>query len=452
MTNPATPTLEERLDSLRAALEANDIAGALAILQNLHPSDQAELLDELEAADQVTILPALDPGNSADILEEMDEDKAAELVAALPTDTVISIVDEMEPDEAADLLGDLKPDQARAVLAGVEDPEELRPLLLHPDDSAGGLMTSEFLALRRRTSVAEAIQAIRDWQPKTDTLSDLYVIDREGRLCAVVNLRELIAAPPEAQMVDIMDPDVISVRLGTDQEAVAQIMSRYSLLTLPVVDTNNVLVGIITIDDVVDVLEDEATEDIQRLGGAEPLDRPYLDTPVFSVARKRVGWLMLLFVTESLTGSVLRHFEGELQAVVALSFFIPLLIGTGGNAGSQTTSTIIRALAVGDVRRRDALRTLWHELRIGLLLALSMGAIAYGRALLWGTGGQLALAVAMSILAIIIWANSLGALLPMGAAAAGIDPTVVSGPAMSTLVDATGLFIYFTVAGVVLGL
>ncbi|MGW8319004.1 MAG: magnesium transporter, partial [Candidatus Promineifilaceae bacterium] len=265
MTNPATPTLEERLDSLRAALEANDIAGALAILQNLHPSDQAELLDELEAADQVTILPALDPGNSADILEEMDEDKAAELVAALPTDTVISIVDEMEPDEAADLLGDLKPDQARAVLAGVEDPEEIRPLLLHPDDSAGGLMTSEFLALRRRTTVAEAIQAIRDWQPKTDTLSDLYVIDREDRLCGVVNLRELIAAPPESQMADIMAPDVISVRLGTDQEAVAQIMSRYSLLTLPVVDTNNVLVGIITIDDVVDVLEDEATEDIQRL-------------------------------------------------------------------------------------------------------------------------------------------------------------------------------------------
>ena len=452
MTQLAALVLDTRLQELRAALEKNDLTEALAIMQTLQPPDQADLLDELEPADQITLLPAFQPADSADILEELDDDRAAELVGALSTATAVRIIDEMEPDEAADLLGDLEPTQARQVLDRLEDAEELRPLLLHADDSAGGLMTSEFLALRRRTSAADALTAIRAWQPKSDTLSDLFVIDGDGRLCGVVSMRQLIIATPEALMLDIMDPDPVWVSVGTDQEACAQQMSHYSLLVLPVVNAAHELVGVITIDDVVEVLEAEATEDIQRLGGAEPLKRPYLDTPVFSIARKRLGWLMLLFVTESLTGSVLRFFEGELQAVVALSFFIPLLIGTGGNAGSQTTSTIIRALAVGDVRKRDALAAFWHELRVGILLAAVLAAIAYGRALLWGTTPDLALAVSLSILTIVIWANSLGALLPMGAAALKIDPTVVSGPAMSTLVDATGLFIYFTIARLIIGL
>lgn len=452
--NPSNTSyaFDERLLQLRTALEANDLAAALALLETFQAPDQAELLDELAAGDQMLLLPEMEPEASADILEEMDDDRAAELVAAMPTATAVRIIEEMEPDEAADLLGDLEPAQAQAVLAKLEDADEIRPLLLHADDSAGGLMTSEFLALRRRTSAADALAAVRAWQPKTDTLSDLFVIDQNGRLCGVVSLRQLIIAEPTDPVIDIMDPEPVWVTVGTDQETCAQLMARYSLLALPVVTSAHNLVGVITIDDVVDVLEAEATEDIQRLGGAEPLERPYLDTPVLGIARKRIGWLLLLFVTESLTGSVLRLFESELQAVVALSFFIPLLIGTGGNAGSQTTSTIIRALAVGDVRKRDALAAFWHELRIGLVLAAVMAGIAYGRALLWGTSPALALAVALSILAIVVWANCLGALLPLAAAALKIDPTVVSGPAMSTLVDATGLFIYFTVARLVIGL
>jgi magnesium transporter len=249
-----------------------------------------------------------------------------------------------------------------------------------------------------------------------------------------------------------MDPEVISVPAGTDQEEVARIMSHYDLLALPVINGNRKLLGVITIDDVVDVLEDEATEDIQRFGGAEPLTEPYLRTRIFSIARKRIGWLLLLFVTESLTGTVLRHFETELQTVVALAFFVPLLIGTGGNAGSQTTSTIIRAIALGEVEIRDALRALWHEFSVGLALGLGMSVVAYLRALAWGSSQGLALTVSVSILVIVIWANTLGALLPLLAARLKIDPTVVSGPVMSTLVDATGLFIYFTIAGLVIGL
>jgi len=276
------------------------------------------------------------------------------------------------------------------------------------------------------------------------------VVDRNGILVGVVNLRQLIVSDPQVLMSEIMDSDVISVVAGTDQEEVARLMSRYDLLALPVVDATGVLVGVINFDDVLDVLEEEVTEDIQRLGGAQPLDEPYLRTGALTVARKRIGWLMLLFLTESLTGTVLRHFQDELQAVVALAFFVPLLIGTGGNAGSQTTSTLIRALAVRDIRVGDTLRALWHEIRVGVMMGLGMAAIAYLRALLWGSGPPLALTVSLAILTIVVWANALGAVLPMIAAKVGIDPTIVSGPVMSTLVDATGLFLYFTIARLML--
>ncbi len=446
------PVLENILARMRVSLERDDLRGAVAILQSLRPADQAEIFSELDDSDQAALLPELDPADSADILEELDDEEAAELVASLSTDTIIRIVDEMEPDEAADLLGDIRPERAQAVLAGLEDPEEVRPLLLHPDDSAGGLMTSEFLVLKRRMTAAEAIEAIRSWRPDAETIYYLFVVDRIGRLCGVVNLRQLIVADPNTRVGDIMKTDVISVRAGADQEDVARLMTRYDLLALPVVDFDNTLLGVITFDDVVDVIEDETTEDIQRLGGAQPLDRPYLDTDVFTVTRKRFGWLVLLFVTGTLTGSVMRLFQNELNSVVALTFFVPLLIGTGGNAGSQTTATIIRALAVGDVDFTDALRALWHELRTGILLGAAMAVAAYIRAITWDMSQVLAMTVSLAIFAIVLWANSIGSILPLIASRLGIDPTVVSGPLMSTLVDATGLFIYFTIARILLGL
>jgi len=447
-----TPILDDVLVQLRDALEKDDLATAAAIIEALRPPDQADLFTELDDEDQVALLPKLNPADSADILEEMDNEEAAELVAALSTEAIIRIVDEMEPDEAADLLGDIHPQQAQEVLAGLEDPEEVRPLLLHPDDSAGGLMTSEFLALRRRMTAGEAIRALREWRPEDEAIYYLFVIDRIGRLCGVVSLRHLVLAETETPLENIMDPEVISVQVGTDQEECARLMTRYDLLALPVVDADGVLLGIITIDDVVDVLEEETTEDIQRLGGALPLGRSYLDTGVGTVAWKRIGWLLLLFLTATLTGSVMLIFQDELKAVVALAIFIPLLIGTGGNAGSQTTATIIRALATGDIDTGDALRVFWHEVGVGLVLGLGMAAAAFVRAITWEPDRELALTVSASILAIVLWANGVGSLLPLLAARFRIDPTVVSGPVMSTVVDATGLFIYFSIARFMLGL
>ncbi len=445
--------LDAVLDQIRAALEQEDLSSAVSIIEALRPSDQAEVFAGLDDADQIVLLPQLQPDDSADILEKMDDQEVAELVTNLPTETLIRIVDEMEPDEAADLLGDIPQARADLILSGLQDPDEIHPLLLHPDDSAGGLMTSEFLALRRRMTARDAIAAIRAWQPDAETIYNLFVIDAEGRLCGTVSLRKLVIADPPATLDSIMDPEVISVTVGIDQEECARIMGRYDLVALPVVDLDRRLLGVVTIDDVVDVLVQEATEDIQRLGGAQPLGRSYLDTSVWLVTRKRIGWLLLLFITGSLTASVMSLFEGVLESAIVLSYFVPLLIGTGGNAGSQTTTTIIRALAVGDIQLRDALKALWHELNVGLLLGLGMALVAYLRVITTaGATPPIALTVSLAIMTVVIWANGIGALLPLAATRLGIDPTVVSGPVMSTLVDATGLLIYFMMASALLGL
>jgi magnesium transporter len=441
---------ESILAQIQDALEKNDVNSAMQVLDALRTQDQAEVFNELADDDKITLLPFMDPSVSADIMEELEDEEVAELFNNLDSESAIRIVDEMDPDEAADLLGDMSNEQAEKILAGMENPEEVRPLMLHPDDSAGGLMTSEFIALRTKMTAADAIEVLRTYKPDSEDIYYLFIVDSDDILAGVVGLRDLITADPKLHLDEIMDTQVVTVTAGTDQEECAHLISKYNLLALPVITENRKLIGVITVDDVIDVLEDETTEDFQRLGGAIPLETSYLNTGTWTIAKKRIGWLMLLFITGSLTGTVMRMFEGELAAVVALSYFIPLLIGTGGNAGSQTTSTIIRALSIGDIHISDALVSLWHELRVGLMLGLGMSVFAYIRAITWGTTPGLAVAVALSIIAIVVWANMSGAVLPLLAAKLKIDPTVVSGPLMSTLVDATGLFIYFTIAKLVL--
>jgi len=444
--------LDQTLAQVRAYLENNDLAGAITLIEALRPPDQADVFEELHPTHQQVLLPRLGVEDAANILEELENEDAAEVASRLDLETLAPILDEMASDEAADLLGDLLPERATGALAQMADAGGVQALLVFPDDSAGGLMTTEFLALRRDMTVAEALAVVRQWAPEAEAGYYLFVVNQDGRLCGAVSLLDLIKAPRTARLGEVMDADVIFIRADADQEECARLMARYDVMTLPVVDASRRLLGIITVDDLVDVLEDEATEDIQRLGGTLPLERRYLDTSVLQVAWKRVGWLLLLFVTETFTGSVLRHFEGVLSAEVALAFFVPLLIGTGGNAGSQTTATIIRALAVGHVDWRDVLQVFWHESRAGLLLGLAMAALGFIRALTWGTALPLALAVSATLLAIVLWANMMGSLLPLVANRLQIDPAIVSGPFMSTLVDATGLFIYLTMAKMILRL
>ena len=444
--------LDEILEHLQVALESQNWVEAANIIRPLHAADQAAIYDFLNDDQQTALRDHLNAEELAGILVKLDDGLVAELVEEMPTDEAIRIVDEMDPDDAADLLGDIDPEKAEAILAGLDDPDEIHPLLIHPDDTAGGLMTSEYLALRRRMTVDEAINAIRAWQPVSETIFYLFVVDAQGKLSGVVSMRQLIITAANTPLIDIMNPGVRSVLVGTDEEECARMMSHYDLLALPVVDENNTLLGIVTIDDVVDVLKETATEDIQRFGGSEPLEGAYLNTAILTVVRKRVGWLLLLFVTGSLTSTVLRLFESDLEALVELAFFVPLLIGTGGNAGSQATSTIIGALAMGDIRLGDGLKTLWHELRIGLTLGVILAIFAFVRVLILGISPAFSLTVAVSIFSIVVWANALGSLLPLIVTRLRLDPAAVSGPVMSTLVDATGLLIYFSVARFMLGL
>ncbi len=446
------PVLEEVLEQMRSALDTDDLAEASTLIESLRPADQAEVFADLNDNHQAILLPKINPADAADIIEELYDEDAAEIAVQLPLRTLVKIVDEMEPDEAADLLDDMDPVQATALLTKLRAADKIKHLIDYPDDTAGGLMTSSYLALQRRWTAQRSIEAIRAWHPDEETIYYLFVTDRLGRLMGVVNLRQLIVATPQTRIMDIMNKEVISVTAETDQEDCAELMQRYDLLALPVVDENQILLGIITIDDLVDVLQDEASEDIQRLAGAEPLERAYLDTSIWRITRKRIGWLLLLFFTATLTGWVMDAYQAQLQTVVALAIFIPMLIGTGGNAGSQTTTTIIRAIAVGDVEWRDAWRVWLHEVGVGLIMGLGMGIIAFGLVIVWGQNMEMAATVAVSILAIVLWATGAGSLLPLIASRLKIDPTVVSGPAMSTLVDATGLFIYFNIARLILGI
>jgi magnesium transporter len=440
-------------ERIQSALDEQRLPDALAILLDLHPADQAELFNLLDEEAQAYLFSQLDAPATADLLEELEDDEVLEAVEALTTEQLADVLDEMEPDEAADLLGDLPAGQVSEILAQMEDADEVVPLLGYPDETAGGLMTTWFIALRRHTTAEQAIRFLRQVSPDMDVPYYLYVVDREKRLIGIVGLRELVVSAPDARMETIMEPEVIYVTVGMDQEEVARKMARYDLANMPVVDDQNRLLGVITHDDLVDVLEDEATEDFLRLGAVEsgPLeDRPYWSQRIYDLVRSRFVWLLVLFVAETFTGIVLRHYQTQLEAVVALSFFIPLLIGTGGNAGSQTVATVIRALALQEVRPKDAMRVWWREARVGILLGILIGAAGYARALIWGVTPEMALTVGITVAVICTWATTVAALIPILASALRMDPTIISGPLMTTLIDGTGLIIYFSLAALIL--
>jgi len=445
-------TYDRAVKRIREALEEGRFSEAVSFLVELHPADQAEVFALLDDEEQDMLLPGLDIAATADLLEEMEDDEVLEAVEGLSTERLADVLDEMEPDEAADLIGDLSPEQRTEVLAQMEDADEVLPLLGYPDETAGGLMTTWFIALRRHTTAEQAINFLRQLSPDTKVPYYLYVVDRLQRLIGVVGLRQLVVASPETEMEAILNPDVIFVEVGADQEEAARIMVRYDLSTLPVVDDLKRLLGVITFDDIVDVLEDEATEDMLRMGGIESsqvLSTPYWDQHIFQVVRSRFVWLLLLFVTGMFTGTIMHHFQEQLTLVVALTFFIPLLIGTGGNAGQQTIAMVIRALALREVRPKDAHRVWWREAKAGLLLGAMLGSVAFLGVFAWSRDLRLALTVGITVAAICTWANSVASLVPLLASGLGIDPTVISGPLMTTLIDGTGLIIYFTLAGLI---
>lgn len=439
---------------IEAQLATNDLDALREFLKSAHPADIADLLEDFDEEERVVIFTALLPDAAAEVLDETSIEITREIVDAVPGETIADLLDALPMDDAAEVLSDLNQEQAEHIIALMqpEDAAEVEILLAYPEETAGRLMNTKIVRLNVEWTVDETFQRLRGIDPEVETLSYLYAVDSAENLVGVVPLRNLITAPPEMRIKEILLPNVISVRVDTDQEEVARVVSQYDFVAIPVVDADGKLMGIVTHDDVVDILEEESTEDFQRFGGSEPLEDSYLSTSIFTIVRKRVGWLMILFLTGTLTGTVMRFFQHELETAVALSFFIPLLIGTGGNAGSQTTSTIIRAMAVGEARFEDTLKLLWHELRAGMLLGLAMGIMGFIRAMTSGNDIPLSLTVAVSLFSLVVWSNSMGSLLPPLAARLKFDPALISGPMMSTLVDATGLFIYFSLARIIIGL
>ena len=315
-------------------------------------------------------------------------------------------------------------------------------------------MGSEMCIRDRTMTVGDALKHIRSVAREKESIYACYIMDPQtDRLLGAVSLRDLVMAELERPVTEVMRPRPVTVNVHDDQELVAKKISKYNLLAVPVLEDDLSVVGFVTVDDIIDVMIEEQTEDILRMAAVEPgaLDKPYFDNPIFRVVRKRIGWLLLLFVAGTLTSAVLHRFENELAAVVALAFFIPLLIGTGGNAGAQTVMTVIRSLSLGEFGVKQAWRVVLREATTGMLVGLMVGAVAFGQALLWRAPLALAITVSVTMFAICLWSTTVGSLIPIAAERFGVDPAVLSAPLITTLVDATGLVIYFTIAKIILG-
>jgi magnesium transporter len=448
--------LHKLLERIHLRLDES-MVGIADQLADLDAADLAELINQLTVVEAATVVSLLPVPRAIEICDQPTMRRRAAILEQLDPQRVAQILEGLSADERTDIIQRMGLHERHRILPklNAEIRKELEGLLQYPAHTAGGIMTTEFVRLDPKMKVGEALKHIRSVAREKESIYACYVMEpKTNHLLGAVSLRDLVMAELERPVAEVMRRKPVTVNAHDDQEAVAVKIAKYNLLAVPVLEKDGSVVGFVTVDDVIDVLVEEQTEDILRMAAVEPgaLDRPYFDNPILRVVRKRIGWLLLLFVAETFTGTVLRYYESELAAVVALSFFIPLLIGTGGNAGSQTTTTIIRSIALGEVRLKHAYRVLAREMSIGIIIGVLIGTVAFVRALLWGQHTPLALTVAITVLVICTWATAVGSLIPIAAERFGVDPAVLSAPLITTLVDATGLVIYFSIAKTILHL
>ena len=439
-------------------LHAGVIAAARPPRRGLYLADHVELLEAMTPDQAATKLAHMPDVRAVGVLDRPEFSTAPEVLALLPLPRAVQLVAQMAEDRAADVLAEMDEAAAAPILAALspEARRSIHALLAWPDDSAGGMMTTEYVAAHADASVAEVLGHIRTVERSRETVYSVFLLDGAGRLEATISLRRLISADPASRAIDLArDRDPVCVSADTHREEVANLIRRHDLLALPVVDEAGILIGIVTVDDVIDALIEEHTEDAQKFGGVEALDRPYLETGFLAMIRKRAGWLCVLFLSEMLTASAMQHFETELERAVVLTLFIPLIMSSGGNSGSQATSLIIRALALGEVRVADWWRVALRELPAGLMLGTILGCVGFGRIALWqGLGfydyGQhwllVGLTVTVGLIGIVTFGSLVGSMLPFLLQRLRFDPASASAPFVATLVDVTGLVIYFTIA------
>jgi magnesium transporter len=429
-------------------------------VSEIHPEDIAELLEDLSTKEAVLLVRALPTEIAADVVERLSPHRQVVVFNRIDTRRASELLAEMDPDDRVDLLQELDEEDAAALLAALErrEPEaaeEARELVHYSPETAGGRMTTEFISLPPDTTVAEAMASARKLgrADLAEMLYYIYVSRPSGELIGVVSLRDLILAEPTEALSQIMTDRVFTVSTSDDQEQVAHAIARYDLAALPVIDDRGRMLGVVTVDDVVDVVIEEATEDAQMMGGVVPLEDSYFQTGWAEFVWKRGSWLVLLFVAQLLTATVIDENQAVLASAVELVLFIPLIIASGGNAGSQSSTLIIRAMAVGELTPADWARVLGRELLIGFSLGVALGLIGFARG--WFAGQSvdpiaLATAIGASVLAIVTLSTMIGSLLPLLIKRAGLDPAVSSTPFIASVVDVLGLIVYFSVAQVIL--
>lgn len=447
------------LPELRELIRAKNFAELRDILVGFPIPDLAELLSDVSAPDMAVLLRLLPNPVAADVFEHLPLDRQEDLLLALGDTDVATLLNEVAADDRTALLEELpaKATQRLLTLLAPAQRKIASALLGYPKGSVGRRMTPGYVAVNAAWSVTEVIEHLRRVGRDTErlALNQLYVVDDAGRLVDWVRLHRIVTSAPETPISGLLEGYSLALRATDDQETAVAAFKKYYAAVLPVVDSSGVLLGVVTVDDVLDVAEKETTEDIQKLGGMEALDAPYLTIGLLSMVKKRAGWLAVLFMGELLTATAMGHFEGELEKAIVLSSFLPLIISSGGNSGSQATSLIIRSLAVGDVTVRDWWRVLRRELVAGLLLGGVLALLGFSRIWLWqllgfrdygAHHGLIAVTVACSLVGVILFGSLTGAMLPFLLRALRFDPAVASAPLVATLVDVTGLVIYFTIA------
>ncbi len=443
------------LPELREMLATQDEKGLADVLTELHPATIADFSEGLSADETWQLLGYAPVERQAEVFSFFPLDKQVEMTTGADRDRMSKLLEAMSPDDRVDLLKEVEPEVVESLIPMLTKAErqDVRTLLSYPEGSVGAVMTTEFASVPADITVSGAIAMLRQQAPSRETIYYVYVLDDAHHLMGFVSLRDLILAEPSATIADIMQRDVIAVRANQDQEEVARELAKYDFLALPVVDDQHHLIGIVTHDDVLDVMIEEATEDAEQMAGVVPIGEDYLVAPFFTVWRKRAAWLSCLFIAELFTFSAMAYFEYEIVAIFALSLFVPLCISTGGNSGSQAATLITRALALGHVTPRDWWRALRHELTIGVALGLTLGAIGFLRVCLTPQSvlgsvdrWTMAIVISQAVASICLWGTLIGAMLPLVFKRIGFDPGYASSPFVATFVDVTGIVLYFSIA------
>lgn len=447
--------IEDGFEILKEFLSQKQYVKLREWMKDLNEADIASMIEELEEEDKLKVFRILPKDMAADIFSYLPIEIQQEIITSLSAKEAGSIIDNLMADDATDLLEEMPANVVKKLLANAssETRRDINHLLRYPEDSAGSVMTVEFIDLKERHTVAQAIERIRRVGVDSETSNICYVLDNQRKLKGTVALRYLLLKDPDEKIGDIMHENVISIHTMTDQEEVAQQFQKYDFTAMPVVDNEERLVGIITVDDVVDILQEEATEDMEKMAAIVSSDKPYMRTTVFEIWKSRIPWLVLLMLSATFTGKIISSFEEALSAYVILTTFIPMLMGTGGNAGGQASVTVIRGLSLNDIEFSDTLKVLWKEISVAVLCGITLAVIGFVK-FLWIDHLPLSVAavVSLSLVVTVFVAKVVGSMLPILAKKIGFDPAVMASPFITTIVDAISLLIYFQIATVMLGL